>query len=354
MRGSRVFALVGALLVAALCAAAPAPARAGDQAPVVTLTEPARLNPGTVSGVAGLAAGDGPSVAIEFYEGADATGSAATVRATRDEVDGTFSALVPRVGDGLWTVRAVQADTAGNTGVSEAWTFTIDHTGPQVALTAPDAVTGDAIPHFEGVIGTAPGDIPAVTLTVTSAGGGATSFDASPMKGGLFSADAPAPLADGTYTVVASQVDDLGHVGRSSRTFVIDTAVVPDEPIVEVPPATIIEAAPRDALRPAPAAAVTPQPVAKPAPAGLRFTSASASRRGKTVTLKLRGTAAKAATGSVRVTVAGVRKTAKLSKGSWAVTVKVTARPKRSLKVTAAYGGDGRFTGATVKRTVRA
>ena len=70
--------------------------------------------------------------------------------------DGAFSSAVPLLGDGTWTVRAVQADIAGNVGVSESRSFTIDRTAPRVQLTSPDGATGEAIPHFEGTIGTAP------------------------------------------------------------------------------------------------------------------------------------------------------------------------------------------------------
>ena len=398
-----------------------------DQAPVVTLDQPAALNPQTVSGIAGLDGGDAASVTLEFYAGDTVAGSPAATISAGKAADGAFTAAVPRVGDGTWTVRAVQGDAGGNFGTSQARTFVFDFSGPNVLLTGPDPVTGDAVPHFEGVIGTAPGDLPAVTLTVTRAGGNATTFPADGVKGGSFSADAPAPLADGAYTVVASQVDELGHVGTSSRTFVVDTAapaVTLTGPDVEVTGATItgtageatgdgdtvllelrsgnrvvstlsagvdggafaatvpladgdytVTATQTDhagnagaaqrtfrvatpvtmpGVTPAPAPApVTPQSAVKKAAAGLKIKSATASRRGRTITLKLRGTAAKTATGTVKVTVAGTRKSAKLVKGAWAVTLRITAKRKASLKVTAAYGGDGGFSAATARRTVR-
>lgn len=352
MRGSRVFALVGAVLVAALGAAVPA--RADDQAPIVTLDQPARLNPQTVSGVAGVAAGDGPSVTLEFYPGTTAAGTAAaTVNTGKADETGEFTAAVPAVDDGTWTVRAIQGDNAGNTGVSESWTFGIDIKAPQVELTAPDAVTGEAVPHFEGIAGTADGDLSAITLTITGPDQSPTTFPAS-AKGGWFSADAPEALADGTYKVVASQADELGHVGTSSRTFVIDTTppvVTPTGPDTDAKPATN----PIRAPTPSPAGPAAPQPVATRTAAGLKITSATALRHGRTITLKLRGAAAKTATGQVTVTVAGVRTsaTAKLTKGAWTVTLRITKTAKSSLKVTVAYGGDGGFTAGTAKRTVR-
>jgi hypothetical protein len=344
MRGSRVFALVGAVLVAALGAAVPARAD-----PAVTLDQPAALNPQVVSGVAGHEPSDAKSVTIDFFPGATATGVAAASALAGTTDGGAFAAAVPQLGDGTWTVRATQADTAGNTGVSAPRTFRIDIRAPQVELTAPDAVTADAVPHFEGVAGTAEGDLSTITLTVTGPGG-STSFTAF-SKGGWFSGDAPGVLADGTYTVVAGQADDLGHVGTDARTFVIDTTppvVPPASPDAEVPATT--DPAP---VPVAPAAPAAPRRAPTKAAAELKIASATASRRGRTITLKLSGTAATTATGQVQVTVAGVRGTAKLTRGAWSVTLRITKTAKTSLKATVTYGGDGGFTAVTVKRTLR-
>ncbi len=395
-----------------------------EQAPTVTL---AAREGATISGFAGTDSGDAGSVTLEFYEGETALGSpVATVSAGRGP-DGAFSSAVPLLGDGTWTVRAVQLDIAGNIGVSGSQSFTVDRTAPGVQLTSPDGATGDAIPHFEGTLGTAPGDLTTVTLTLTAPGGATTTFPATAVKGGSFSADAPAALPDGTYTVVASQADELGHVGRSTLTFVIDTVapvVTLTGPEADTSSATItgtagtavgddatvalqvrpssgaaiqvsapvvagtfaasvalvdglytVTAIQTDhaanagsvtrtfrvtnpapppvvgALTPTPARAA-PEPVVKKA-AVLRVKSATATRRGRTITLKLRGSVAKPATGAVKVSVAGKRVTAKLAKGSWTVTLRITGAARKSLKVIVAYGGDSGFSAATAKRTVR-
>jgi hypothetical protein len=342
MRGSRVFALVGALLVAALAAATPARAT-----PTVTLDQPEALNPQLVSGFAGLEPNDAKTVTIDFFPGATATGEAAASALSGKAANGAFSAAVPRLGDGTWTARATQADTAGNFRMSEPRTFRLDVRAPHVELTAPEAVTADSMPHFDGFAGTAEGDLSTITLTVTGPGGGMTLIAFA--KGGSFSADAPEPLADGTYTVVASQSDDLDQVGTSSRTFVIDTT----PPVATPSPTTEDPAITGPAPVPA-AAAATPASQHAPVKAapGLKITSATASRRGRTITLKLRGAAARTATGQVTVTVAGTRKPAKLIKGAWTVTLKLRTKA-RALKVTVAYGGDGGVTAGTAKRTVR-
>ncbi len=363
---------------------------------------------------------------LEFYEGTLAIGSPVTTSSVGKGPDGAFSSAMPFLGDGTWTVRAVQADIAGNVGVSESRSITIDRTAPRIQLTSPDGATGDAIPHFEGTIGTAAGDLTTVTLTLTAPGGATTTFPGTAVKGGSFSAEAPAALPDGTYTVVASQEDEAGHVGRSTLTFVIDTVapvVTLTGPEAETSSATITgvagtavgddatvllqvrpttgaaiqvsapvvagtfaaSVALADGLytvtaiqtdraanagivtrtfrvtNPAPppgvvAATPTPTPTPRPAikkAAGLQVKSATASRRGRTTTLKLRGTAARTATGTVTVASGGKRATAKLVKGAWTATLRITGAARKSLKVTVAYGGDSGFSAATAKRTVR-
>jgi hypothetical protein len=356
MRGNRVLAAGVAALLAVVIGVAPAHASGSDtDAPIVTLDQPAALNPQTVSGVAGIAPGDGSGVTLEFFAGTTVSGpSSATVGAGK-AADGAFTAGVPLLDDGTWTVRAIQGDTAGNTGTSPARTFTVDFHGPKVTITSPGPVTADAQPHFEGDAGTAPGDIADVLLTVTAATGGATTFPATTVRGGSFVADAPAPLADGVYTVVASQLDELGHAGTSQPLqFRVDTTA-PTGPEPEVITAPIAGTDPPPAaavITPPPGVVIVSQPLIKKAAAGLKITSAGATRRGRTITLKLRGTTAKTATGMIEVSAKGARKRAKITRGTWTVTLRLTGTTK-SLKAAVAYGGDGRFAAATASRTVR-
>jgi hypothetical protein len=99
-----------------------------------------------------------------------------------------------------------------------------------VALTtpAPGALTGDSTPSFAGVAGTDTGDSTAVTVRVyagsTVGGTPLQTLTATRDAAGAFAVDAAQPLADGTYTAQAEQLDAAGNTGRSTAaTFAVDS-----------------------------------------------------------------------------------------------------------------------------------
>jgi hypothetical protein len=76
-----------------------------------------------VDGSAGTASGDEGSVTVDLYSGGSASGTPVqTVVAPRDAT-GAFSARFGAVAGGTYSVRARQADAAGNTGLSGATSF---------------------------------------------------------------------------------------------------------------------------------------------------------------------------------------------------------------------------------------
>ena len=90
-----------------------------------------------------------------------------------------------------------------------------------------------------------------------------------------------------------------------------------------------------------------PAAVVRKAAAALKI--GKVTRRGRTVTVK--GTAAKTATGTVTVTVAGVKKRVKLARGAWTAKVTLKRAPRKSYVVSAAYAGDAAHLAATAKKT---
>ena len=193
-------------------------------APAVSLAAPADLSTTTdatptFSGNAGGATGDGSTVSIDVYSGASASGSPVrTLSAFR--VGGIWSVEpgTPFV-DGVYTARASQSDSAGNTGSSGANTFIVaagplppplDTTPPAVSLTAPadGRSTNDTTPTFSGAAGTALGDSTTVSVSVysgTSASGTAVENFTVTANGGNWSAEASPALSEGTYTAQAEQ-----------------------------------------------------------------------------------------------------------------------------------------------------
>jgi hypothetical protein len=109
--------------------------------PSVTLTTPAdnsysKTTSVTLAGAAGNAGGDSSIVAVEIYAGSTVTGTPILTRnVTRSAA--TWSTTVATLGQGTYTARATQADSAGNTGTSADRTFTIDTTAPtRVSMSA--------------------------------------------------------------------------------------------------------------------------------------------------------------------------------------------------------------------------
>ncbi|MGH8882347.1 MAG: Ig-like domain-containing protein, partial [Stackebrandtia sp.] len=136
--------------------------------PAITLTPvgtPTSDNTPSLTGSAGIAAGDATSVTVTVYGGSDTTGPEVQTL-TAPVASGAYSVDASSLTDGIYTAQATQTDSAGNTGVSLASTFTIDVTDPNVALTAVASPTGDTTPTFTGSAGTAASDAAKVTVTV--------------------------------------------------------------------------------------------------------------------------------------------------------------------------------------------
>ena len=199
---------------------APQTFRVDTIAPVVSIDTGAASNPPTLSGPAGTSAGDATSVQVSFYSGAAATGSPALTTSAQIS-SGRFSAAVPYLQDGTWTVVVTQTDDAGHTGASAPRTFTVDHTAPAPSLSVARYVN-TARPQFTGSAGTATSDGSNITLTIMPGVGTQT----APATAGAFSLGwTGTPLADGTYTAYVEQQDASGNTGRSATvTFTVDTA----------------------------------------------------------------------------------------------------------------------------------
>jgi hypothetical protein len=356
---------------------------ADNDAPLVSLDQPGELNPVSIEGVAGTEGGDGGGVSVRLYPGERAEGDPVSTANVGFGADGRFGTALSGLPDGVWTAQAVQYDIAGHAGVSNPVTFTVDHGGPQITLTAPGPITHD--PEIEGIAGSEPGDVEEVTVTVTGPGGYRETVVAG-LRGTGFRVTLSRPLADGTYTAVARQEDRYHHVGTATLTFVVDTvapvitldgvlygtASEPGEVLVTVggvrvtvpvvdgafstrlnlpdgdytATARLADAAGNIAVAtrsfrvvtPAPPTTVVPAPpVVAPPAIALRITKAT--RRGRALTVK--GTAP----GTVTVSAGGVRKRVKPAGGAWAATLKL--RRAKRVTVTVSYAGK------TVRRTVR-
>ena len=202
--------------------------------PTVTLTTPANASftndtTPTYSGTAGNDVNDSASVTVKIYSGPTVSGSPVQTRvATRSGTSWTIDGS-PALADGTYTAQAQQADAANNIGFSAPHTFTVDTAAPIVTVTTPasSSSTNDTTPTYSGTASAGTGDSTTVVVKIYagSSASGSPVQTLSPTRSGTsWTIDGTPALAEGTYTVQASQSDAAGNTGTSTaRTFVIDT-----------------------------------------------------------------------------------------------------------------------------------
>jgi outer membrane protein OmpA-like peptidoglycan-associated protein len=148
------------------------------------------------------------------------------------------SCTLPALSDGTWSVSASITDLAGNTGMTQQLSMTVDST-PPAAPPAPDLlpasdtgssstdnVTNDATPAISG-LGAADGDTVAVTATKSGGGTVACSYVKS---ASVNSCDLPT-MTDGSWAISTTNTDPAGNVSPSSTplNMTLDT-VAPSAP----------------------------------------------------------------------------------------------------------------------------
>ncbi len=111
----------------------------------------------TLSGGAGVEAGDEPTVTVTVYEGASVGGTVAASESVTAS-GAAWSYTTPHLSDGTYTAQASQSDEAGNVGLSAPVTFTVDTTPPVVSMKALASPTKSATPTLTGAAGVAAGD----------------------------------------------------------------------------------------------------------------------------------------------------------------------------------------------------
>jgi subtilisin-like proprotein convertase family protein/subtilisin family serine protease len=147
---------------------------------------------------------------------------------------------------GTWTLR-VRDLAEGETGILEEWgTITRkatcgpegDVVNPVVSIDTPVAgsTTSDSTPQITGHAGTAPGDLPTVTVRIHRATGGLVQKINLDTAAGTWSTTA-ASLPDGAYVVRAEQSDSSGNAGVSAPVaFRVDVPEPPPPPPPLPPP----------------------------------------------------------------------------------------------------------------------
>jgi hypothetical protein len=200
--------------------------------PAVTLAAPPSPSNNTAPTFTGTAS-DSTPVTVKIYAGLKAEGTvAATATAATIGSGGQWSSGAPShaLADGEYTAIAVQQSSLGNAaGLSGPVSFAVDTTPPAVAIAKPPngASLKSSRPTFEGSAGSAPGDLPSVSLKVY-AGTAASGIPAQTLtivpSGGRWTTGSTGPqLPNGTYTALAEQSDSAGNAGTSTTTFTVLT-----------------------------------------------------------------------------------------------------------------------------------
>jgi hypothetical protein len=207
----------------------------GPAVTVSSLASPTNNSKPSITGHFGAAPGDVSTVSVVVYQGASAGGTKAA-EGTATNTGETNWSFSPHLEDGQYTVQATQADKAGNASTSNAVTFTVDTKPPAVAVKAPSGFIKNKTPTVEGTGGVAPGDLSPVTVRIykgSGTGGTVVSTSSPTLSGGSWSFVSPTTLAEGTYTIQASQRDEAGNEGSSTPPvqFTVDTKA----PVVTIP-----------------------------------------------------------------------------------------------------------------------
>jgi hypothetical protein len=205
-------------------------ASASAAAPSLAITSPSEGSAiaSPTPTIAGTTNYEATGVVVDVYAAGEPLIPAQTLPS--GSTGGAWSVVASDLSDGRYTAVAEQANAeTGELGTVQV-AFTVDTTAPSVSLNAIGTPTNDSTPTFSGSGETASGEAStdASTVTVTVYSGSSTSGSVvatgTPSLSGSSWSYTPAALADGTYTVQATQSDQAGNVGQSAaRTFTVDT-----------------------------------------------------------------------------------------------------------------------------------
>ncbi|HUP76664.1 MAG TPA: ice-binding family protein [Acidimicrobiales bacterium] len=149
------------------------------------------------------------------------------VLTTAVQSDGAWAVTAALMANGAYPVSATVVDAVGNTG-SDSQTLTVDTVPPVIGFDdGATRVTNDATPTFIGSSDVAPMSV--VTLTVA----GQTRTTLVQPDGSWNTT--PTALADGTWTVTASVVDEAGNPASATQSLIIDTIAPSVKSVAVVP-----------------------------------------------------------------------------------------------------------------------
>ena len=202
--------------------------------PLVSISSPGAITKDsspTLTGTAGSALGDLPTVLVVVHKGSSTAGSVAAQQLVAAG-EGAWSYTTPALADGTYTAQVFEQDEAGNDGHGVPVTFVIDTTPPAISVMAPSygQVLHSSQPTFSGGAGSATGDLQSIAVKIYASKPGPSkelidTISALKPSGSSWTTGTSGPrLHDGPYLIVAEQLDAAGNVGVSEVVpFTIET-----------------------------------------------------------------------------------------------------------------------------------
>lgn len=164
----------------------------------------------------------GTTVSLLVYAGTTTTSSPVRVQTATIAANGAYAFTVsPGLADGEYTAVA-EATENGHSAFSAPVTMVIKVNPPATTMLLPAA--GDALsrrPTLFGAVGTNPGDLPFVTVTIFSFSGSPLGTASAEVSDGYWLLAWPSTLPLGFYTADATQSDLAGHTTTVAHTFIV-------------------------------------------------------------------------------------------------------------------------------------
>ena len=194
--------------------------------PTITLNEVESPSKDTTPSFSGTTT-DTPTVTVKVYKGTKAEGTVLeTLEATPKSGSWATAAVKKALADGIYTAIATEPSSLGNpAGTSNAETFVVDTSPPQVTLNAVPTPSNMTTPSFSGTASESDPVTVRIYKGSKAEGTVVASIEAEVNSRNWSSGALAKGLANGEYTAQAGEPSSIGNnEGKSeARTFVVNT-----------------------------------------------------------------------------------------------------------------------------------
>src|ERR1019366_5177228 len=179
------------------------------------LASPTKDSTPTLTGAAGVLAGDIASVTVTIYA-VESSGDVLLESKAINVSGSTWSYTTPSLGDRTYKVDVSQEDEAGNRREAGPITFTVDTHAPAVSINGVQTPSNDPTPTLSGAAGVLPADDPEVKLTIRK-GESVVSPEVE---------SATIPVSNGSWSFTTKHLSDGAYTPQLTQTSPSNDAVV--------------------------------------------------------------------------------------------------------------------------------